>query len=58
MTGKLNLDDMVVRIRDLRQHQEKLQARRIEIESQMSERKVELADFESVCLYVSDLLTF
>ena len=54
-TGKLNLDDVVVRIRDLRQRQEQLQARRIEIESQMSDRTVELADLETVSCYVDDL---
>jgi len=54
-TGKLNLDDVVVRIRDLRQRQEQLQARRIEIESQMSDRKVELADLETVSCYVDEL---
>jgi len=54
-TGKLNLDDVVVRIRDLRQRQEQLQAKRIEIECQMSDRKVELADLENVSRYVDDL---
>ena len=54
-TGKLNLDDVVIRIRELRQRQEQLQARRIEIESQMSDRKVELADLETVSCYVDDL---
>jgi len=54
-TGKLNLGDVVVRIRNLRQHQEQLQAKRIEIESQMSDRKVELADLETVSCYVDDL---
>ncbi len=54
-TGKLNLDDVVVRIRELRQRQEQLQARKIEIESHMSDRKVEIADLETVSLYVDDL---
>jgi len=54
-TGKLNLDDVIVRIRELRQRQEQLQAKRIEIESQMSDRKVELADLETVSCYVDDL---
>ncbi len=48
-------DDVVIRIRELRQRQEQLQARRIEIESQMSDRKVELADLETVSCYVDDL---
>jgi site-specific DNA recombinase len=54
-TGKLNLDDMVVRIRDLQQHQQVLHTKRIEIESQMSDRKVELADLETISYYVDDL---
>ena len=54
-TSKLNLDDVVIRIRELRQRQEKLQARRIEIEGEMSDRKVELADLETVSCYVDDL---
>jgi site-specific DNA recombinase len=54
-TGKLTLDDVVVRIRDLRQRQEQLQAKRVEIESQMSDRKVELADLEAISCYVDDL---
>ena len=54
-TGKLNLDDVVIRIRELRQRQEQLQAKRLEIESEMSDRKVELADLETVSYYVDDL---
>ena len=54
-TGKLNLDDLVVRIRELRSRQDQLQARRIEIESHMSDRKVELADLENITRYVDDL---
>jgi len=54
-TGKLNLDDIVVRIRELRQRQEQLQAKRIEIENQMSDRKVELADLETISCYIDNL---
>jgi site-specific DNA recombinase len=54
-TGKLDLDDVVIRIRELRGRQEQLQARRIEIESHMSDRKVELADMESIAECVDDL---
>jgi site-specific DNA recombinase len=54
-TGRLNLDDVVVRIRELRQRQERLQTRKIEIESQLSDRKVEIADLETVLPYVDDL---
>jgi hypothetical protein len=49
------LDDVVTRIRDLQKHQQDLQARRIEIESQMSDRRVELADLETISGYVDDL---
>lgn len=54
-TGKLDLDDVVLRIRELRARQEPLQARRLEIESQMSDRKVGLADLESITECVDDL---
>ena len=54
-TGKLNLDDLVVRIRELRQRQERMQTRKLEIESQLSDRKVEIADLETVLPYVDDL---
>ena len=54
-TGKLNLDDVVTRIRELRSRQDQLQARRMEIEGQMSDRKVELADLESITDCVEDL---
>jgi site-specific DNA recombinase len=54
-TGKLDLDDVVIRIRELRSRHEQLQAREIEIESQMSDRKVELADMESIANCVDDL---
>jgi site-specific DNA recombinase len=53
--GKLNMDDLIVRIRDLRQRQELLQAKRIEIESQMSDRKVELTDLETVSCCIDEL---
>jgi oligoribonuclease (3'-5' exoribonuclease) len=51
----LNLDDVGFRIRELQQRQQGLQAKRIEIESQMSDRKVELADLETISYYVDDL---
>ena len=54
-TGKLDLDDVVIRIRELRSRQDQLQARRIEIENQMSDRKVELADLEGITNCVDDL---
>ncbi len=54
-TGKLNLDDIVIRIRELRSRQDQVQARRIEIENHMSDRKVELADMETITGYVDHL---
>ena len=54
-TGKVNLDDLAPRVRELRSHQEKLLARRSEIEIAMSDKKVELADMEMVKSYVDDL---
>jgi site-specific DNA recombinase len=51
----MNLDDVITRIKDLQKHQQDLQSRRIEIESLMSDRKVELADLETVFNYVEDL---
>jgi len=53
--GKLNLDDVVVRIRELQRQQQGLQVKRIEIESHMSDRKVELADLKTISYYVNDL---
>jgi site-specific DNA recombinase len=54
-TGKMNLEELVPRIRELQSRQEQLQARRIEIEAQMSDRRVELADLETISHYVEDL---
>jgi len=54
-TGSLKLADLTPRIQRLRQSQEKLQAERWELESQLSDRKVELADLETVIDYVEDL---
>ena len=54
-TGKIPLADLAPRIHDLRQRQEKLQAQRIQIENQLSDRRVELASPEVVSSYVEDL---
>jgi len=54
-TGKIKLDDLAPRIRELRDRQEKLLTRRCEIEIAMSDRKVELADMKLVKSYISDL---
>ena len=39
-TGKIGLEDLVGRIRELRQQLEQLQARKIEVEINMSDRRV------------------
>jgi len=54
-TGKIDLDDLTPRIRELRSRQERLLARRSELEIAMSDRKVELADLKTVKGYVNDL---
>ncbi len=54
-TGKINLDDLAPRIHDLRNRQEKLQARKVQIQSFLSDRRVELASPEIVESYVDDL---
>ncbi len=54
-TGKINLDDLTPRIRELRSRQEKLLARQSELEVAMSDKRVELADMKMVKSYVIDL---
>ena len=54
-TGSLQLADLAPRIQRLRQRQEQLNAARWELENLLSDRKVELADIETVKNYVEDL---
>ena len=54
-TGKIQLADLAPRIQQLRQRREQLQAARWELEQQLSDRRVELADAETVARCVSDL---
>lgn len=54
-TGTIKLDDLAPRIHDLRDRQERLQARRAEIESSLSDRRVEVASPAMVSHYVKDL---
>jgi site-specific DNA recombinase len=54
-TGKIQLTDLAPRIQQLRQRQEQLQATRWKMEQQLSDRRVELADAETVAQYVADL---
>ena len=51
----MSIDDLAPRIHELRNRQEKLQARRTQIESILSDRCVELASPEMVRSYVDDL---
>ena len=53
-TGKTELDDLMPRIRELQEHQNQLQARKCEIECHLSDRKVEMADLETVSEYIDD----
>jgi site-specific DNA recombinase len=54
-TGKIQLADLAPRIQQLRQRHEQLQATRWGMEQQLSERRVELADAETVAQCVADL---
>ena len=54
-TGEIGLDDLAPRIHELRGRQEKLQARRAQIESFLSDRRVELVSPEIVSHYINDL---
>jgi len=54
-TGKLDLDDLALRIKEQRQRQEKLQVDRINIENRMSDRRVELINLETMTEYITDM---
>ena len=54
-TGKIQLADLAPRIQQLRQRREQLQAARSQLEQELSARRVELADEETVAHCVSDL---
>jgi len=54
-TGSLQLADLAPRIQRLRQRQEQLHTTRLELENVLSDRKVELADMETVKSCVEDL---
>jgi len=54
-TGKLDLDDLALRIKELRQRQEKLLVDRINIENLLSDRRVELIDLETMKDYITDM---
>ena len=54
-TGKIDLNDLAPRIHQLRYRQEKSQARRVQVEIFLSDRRVELASPETVTHCVNDL---
>ncbi|MFC1983786.1 hypothetical protein ACFLVO_02070 [Chloroflexota bacterium] len=54
-TGSLQLADLAPRIQRLRHKQEQLYAARLELENLLSDRKVELADIETVKSCVEEL---
>ena len=54
-TGIVTDDDLGPRIKQLKENKEKLMARKWELEWQLKERRVELADMEIVTHYVKDL---
>ena len=56
-TGNVDLSDLGPRIRELRSRQEKLMARRAEIQVLSSDRQVQLANPEIVATYVDDMYT-
>ncbi len=54
-TGSLTMEDLAPRIQDLRQRQKQLEVSRFEVETALSDRRVELADLGLVTEYVEDL---
>jgi site-specific DNA recombinase len=54
-TGKIQIADLAPRIQQLRQRREQLQSVKFELEQDLSDRRVELADVETVTSYVADL---
>ena len=54
-TGKVTLDDLSQRIKQLKEQKVKLESQKWELEWQMKARKVELADLETVTQYVNEL---
>ena len=54
-TGKVQIADLAPRIKQLRLRHDQLQANRLELKTRLSDRKVELADFKTISMYVADL---
>ena len=53
--GKLDLDDLIPRIRGLRSQQEQLLARKTEIEMHLSDKHIEIASLETIAECTDDL---
>jgi site-specific DNA recombinase len=54
-TGKLALDDLSPRIKQLKTRREQLEAKQWELEWQLKSRKVELSDMTTITNYVNEL---
>ena len=54
-TGNISLNDLAPRIHEYRDKQEKLQARKAQIDNSLSDRRVELANPQIVKTYIDDL---
>jgi site-specific DNA recombinase len=54
-TGKIQIADLAPRIQQLRQRRKQLQSVKFGLEQDLSDRRVELADVETVTSYVVDL---
>ena len=52
-TGKLTLDDLSPRVKQLKTRKEQLEARQWELEWQLKSRKVELSDIKTITQYVN-----
>jgi hypothetical protein len=54
-TGKLENQDLATRIRELRIRQAQLQLSKEELEEKLSDRRVELADINTLTIYAADM---
>ena len=52
---QVDFDNLALRIHEIRKHQEKLQTKKVQIESFLCDRRVQLASPEIVKSYVNDL---
>ena len=54
-TGKLDLGDLALRIKELQHRQEQLHAKKNEIENELADRRVELIDLETMTDYAAEM---